>query len=128
MIQDAVRRGVDERREPQSTMSSCAHWGCPTCRPVSAHSILATTSNGHQPPRAKSPPDQPPEAVHGLVADRDESATRAKIAAAKRLGVPLATGGGPSRYRRIRAGSRSFFELSHPWASTESGPARGSRD
>ncbi len=41
----------------------------------------------------------------------DESATRAKIDAARRLGVPLVTGGGPFEIAEDRGRLESFFEL-----------------
>jgi len=41
----------------------------------------------------------------------DESATRAKIAAAKRLGVPLVTGGGPFEIAKERGCLEEYFAL-----------------
>lgn len=41
----------------------------------------------------------------------DEHATRAKIAAARRLGVPLVTGGGPFEIAEDRGRLEAFFEL-----------------
>src|SRR3989442_12954270 len=41
----------------------------------------------------------------------DEGATRAKIAAAHRLGVPLVTGGGPFEIAEDRGRLESFLEL-----------------
>jgi phosphosulfolactate synthase len=41
----------------------------------------------------------------------DESATRAKIAAAKRLGIPLVTGGGPYEIAKERGRLEEYFAL-----------------
>jgi phosphosulfolactate synthase len=112
MIQNALENGVDASPEQQSTHVFVRSLGVPD--------LPARTSPfdpGYDVQTVVSHLEQSHHLISRLKLSMacwliaDESATRAKIAAAKRLGVPLATGGGPFEIAEDRGQLERFFEL-----------------
>jgi len=112
MIQDVVRRGVEESREPQSTHVFVRSLGVPDLP-----ARISPFDPGYDVQTVVSHLEQSHHLISRLKLSMacwmiaDESATRAKIAAAKRLGVPLATGGGPFEISEDKGRLEGFFEL-----------------
>jgi phosphosulfolactate synthase len=112
MIQDAVKRELDESERPHSTHVFVRSLGVPD--------LPARTSPfdpGYDVQTVVSHLEQSHHLISRLKLSMacwliaDESATRAKIAAAKRLGVPLVTGGGPFEIAEDKGRLEGFFEL-----------------
>jgi phosphosulfolactate synthase len=112
MIQDAVEREVDGSERPQSTHVFVRSLGVPD---LPAHT--SPFDPGYDVQTVISHLEQSHQMISRLKLSMacwliaDESATKAKIAAAKRLGVPLVTGGGPFEIAEDKGRLEGFFEL-----------------
>jgi phosphosulfolactate synthase len=112
MVQNLVKRVVDDSREPQSTHVFVRSLGVPDLPPR-----ISPFDPGYDVQTVVSHLEQSHHLISRLKLSMacwliaDESATRAKIAAARRLGVPLATGGGPFEISEDKGLLDAFFEL-----------------
>jgi len=112
MIQDAVKRELEKSERPQGTHDFVRSLGVPD--------LPARTSPfdpGYDVQTVISHLEQSHHLISRLKLSMacwliaDETATRTKIAAAKRLGVPLVTGGGPFEIAEDKGRLEGFFEL-----------------
>ncbi|GAC1512789.1 MAG: phosphosulfolactate synthase [Candidatus Dormibacteraceae bacterium] len=112
MIQNALERGVNESQEPKSTHAFVRSLGVPELP-----ACISPFDPGYDVQTVISHLEQSHHLISRLKLSMacwmiaDESATRAKIAAAKRLGVPMTTGGGPFEISEDKGKLEDFFEL-----------------